>query len=145
MKKTDSIPFGFQFIECPTASNFTSPTYDEDEDLSVFINEKGQKIPSVEYYRGLGTKSMTKVQDESTDDDESSLRAAGTRTVTEVQEETTDSDDDQFSLFLNTKTATAVQSEESDDDPTFFSDPPKPPLTTTTHTYVLSEETDSDN
>ena len=143
LNKPTSLPFGLQFIERPTANNFIVPVYDEDEDISVVIDENGRRIPSVEYFGNAGTKTFTKVQDEGTDDDQESLKAVGTKTFTEVHEESSDSDEDYFSFTLSTKTETFVLSEQTDEDPGVDSTP-KQPIITGTATSVFREETDSD-
>ena len=140
MNKSTSLLFGLQFAEYPTANNFTTPLYDEDEDISVIINENGQKIPSVEYRRDVGTKTFTEVQEENTDDDQDTLQMVGTKTGSAVQEESSDSDEDHFTLALSTKTETFVQAEQTDEDPGIDT----PPLTTGTATKVAREETDND-
>jgi len=145
LNKPTSLPFGLQFAEHPIAKNFIVPVpvYDENEDISVVVDENGQRIPSVEYHGKVGTKTVTAVQSEDTDDDQESLKMVGTETVTKVKEEASDSDDDHFSLILGTKTETYVQSEQSDEDPGIDTRP-KPPITTGTATKVAKEETDDD-
>jgi hypothetical protein len=143
LNKPTSLPFGLRFAERPTANNFIVPAYDEDEDLSVVIDEKGRKISSVEYYGNLGTSTATKTQEEITDEDHDSFKLGGTKTFTHVNEEVSDSDDNHFSLILGTKTGSAVQSEQSDEDPS-VDNTPKSPVTTKTFTNVVREETDSD-
>jgi len=143
MNKPTSLPFGLRFAEYPAAINFIIPVYDEDEDISVVVDENGKRIPSVEYYGNAGTKTVTEVQSESTDDDQESMNMVLTKTATAVNEESSDSDEDQFSLFLSTKTYTFVQSEQTDEDPGLDT-APKPPLSTNTATKVVNEETDND-
>jgi hypothetical protein len=143
MNKTTSLPFGLRFEEHPNVKDFIIPLYDEDEDISVVIDENGRKIPSVEYYGNLGTRTATKVQNEGTDEDPGSSNMGGTRTLTEVKDESSDSDEDRFSLILGTRTETFVQSEQSDEDPGIDVEP-RPPLTTRTATSVAREDTDKD-
>ncbi len=120
LNKSISLPFGLQFTERPTANSFIVPVYDEDEDISVVIDENGRRIPSVVYFGNVGTKTFTK-----------------------VHEESSDSDEDSFSLILSTKTETFVLSEQTDEDPGIDTTP-KPPIVTGTATSVVAEETDSD-
>lgn len=143
MNRTTFLPFGLRFEEHPVAKEFTFPIYDEDEDISVYIDEKGKKTPSVEYYGNLGTRTETRVQNEGTDEDPSLLKMSGTRTLTKIRDESSDSDDDSFSLFMGTKTETFVQAEQSDEDPGINTET-RPPLTTSTATSVAMEDTDTD-
>ncbi|MGD0857294.1 MAG: hypothetical protein ABSA18_16095 [Dehalococcoidia bacterium] len=143
MEKPSSLPFGLRYEEHPVANDFVSSIYDEDEDISVVIDENGQKIPSVEYRGNLGTKTLTRLQNESTDEDPGTSKLGGTRTITAVQSESTDFDDGQYSLALSTKTTTFVQAEQSDEDPG-IDVVSRPPLTTRTATKVAREDTDQD-
>jgi len=142
MNRTSFLPFGLRFEEHPLSGDFDPPIYDEDEDISICIDEKGQKVPSVEHYWGLGTRTETKVANEGTDEDSRFSALRGTRTLTEIQNETSDSDDS-FLLSLATTTATFVSSEQTDEDPGIDTDP-RPPLTTRTATSVAKEDTDTD-
>jgi hypothetical protein len=142
MPALQPIPFGLLFEEKPIENWEDIPYfYDEDEDLSVVLSNDGRKIPFVESCGIGGTKTMTKIKDEGSDDDVDAFQ--GTRTVTEKQSESSDSDDENF-VLLGTKTATSVQSEQSDSD-SDISYGPKPPLTTRTLTHTQTEESDSDN
>lgn len=148
MNHTSPLPFGLRYEERPYAKDFTLPTYDEDEDISVYIDANGQKTPSVECYGSLGTKTETKVVSEGTDEDPSFLKMGGTRTLTEVQNESADSDDT-FLSALTTRTGTFVEDEQSDSDEDtaieLMSKPmPKPLPTTKTFTNVVRENTDQD-
>lgn len=143
MNRTTSLPFGLRFEEYPVAKEFTFPIYDEDEDISVYIDEKGKKIPSVEYCGNLGTRTETKVQNEGTDEDPSLLNMSETRTLTEIHNELSDSDDESFSFSMGTITGTFVQAEQSDEDPGIDTEH-RPPLTTSTVTSVAREDTDTD-
>ncbi len=142
MNQAISIPFGLQFEEHPIAKNFTPPIYDDEEDISVYIDRNGNKVPSVEYYGNLETTTLTKVQNESADEDPTLFSADGTRTLTEIQNESSDSDDS-ILLSLGTQTATFVQSEQTDEDPGIDTSP-RPPLSTGTATKVAKEDTDKD-
>ena len=143
MNGISSRPFGLRFEEHPIAKDFIPPIYDEDEDISVYFDRNGYKVPAVEYYGNLGTTTLTKVQNESSDEDPDLFKMGGTRTLTEIQNESSDSDDDLFTPFLGTITGTAVQSEQSDEDPSIDAGP-KPPVTTRTVTNVVKEITDQD-
>ncbi len=145
MNKSTPLPFGLQFAEQLIDNNIIVPAsiYDEDEDISLVVDEAGQRIPSVEYYPKVGTKTFTNVQAEETDDDRESSQMIGTKTMTEVEEETSDSDDNHFMPMLGTKTETFVQAENTDADPGIDTYP-KPPLTTGTATKVATESTDKD-
>ena len=144
MKNASLTPFGLLFEEHPIATDFIIPIYDEDEDISIIVDEGGHKKPYVEYFRNSGTKTLTKVANESIDEDRDSLKMGGTRTLTAVKsDDSSDSDEVAISLMLGTKTATFVQSEEADTDPG-IDVVPKPPLTTRTVTAVAREDTDKD-
>lgn len=143
MNKRTPIPFGLHFAEHPTPTKYIASIYDEVEGISMVVDENGQKIPLVEYYGIMATKTFTKVQAEDTDEDQEALATVSTKTYTEVKEESSDSDDDHPSLILSTKTETFVQSEQTDDDPGIDTGP-KPPLSTGTATKVAWEETDKD-
>ena len=110
MNKTMATPFGLRFEERPTAADFIIPIYDEEEDISVVVDNAGHKIPYVEYYENLGTKTFTKVANKKPAGISNSLKMSGTRTLTEVQAKSSDSDDSSFSFTLSTKTQTFVQS-----------------------------------
>ncbi|SRR6266498_479562 len=140
MKESLAMPFGLLFEERPVVSNLIMPIYDEDEDISIVVDENGHKIPSVEYRTGIGTKTATSTI-EDTDDDEDALMVNGTRTVTETQAESADSDENVFLAMLATKTETFVQSEDSDKDPTFEL---RQPYTTGTATKTSNEDSDTD-
>ena len=144
MNKSSPLPFGLQFTEQPANNklNFPSSVYDEEEDISIVLNERGQRIPAVSYTK-MGTKTMTHVDSEDTDDDDAFSNMSGTKTATAVEEEAPDSDDDYFFLALSTKTETFVQSEGSDQDPSIDSGP-KSPINTATATKVAQEVTDND-
>ena len=143
MKQDEFIPFGLRFEENFAETDYIVPIYDEDQDISVILDEKGCKIPYVEYYGAIGTKTLTKVQSESSDEDQNSSVAGGTRTVTESSKESTDSDTDSFVVSLGTRTETFVRSEQSDQDPSTQFEP-RPPLTTRTATKTVSEGTETD-
>jgi hypothetical protein len=143
MKKSSPTPFGFRYEEKPVANEVDCSIYDEAEDISVVIDDNGQKIPSVEYRGSLGTRTLTKVQNESTDEDPDTPAGGGTRTITAVRSESTDFDDDRYLLALSTKTETFVQKEQSDQDPG-IDVVTRPPLTTRTATKVAREDTDQD-
>jgi len=145
LNKPTSLPFGLQFAENPVTNVLiTSATiYDEDQDISVVIDKNGQRIPSVENYKNLGTKTFTEVQAEATDDDQNVLNVLVTATKTAATEESSDSDDNRFALILSTKTETLVAPEQTDEDPSLGIGL-KPPLTTGTATKVAVEETDKD-
>lgn len=145
VNKSIPLPFGLQFAEQPVTNNIAVPIsiYDEDEDISVVIDENGQRIPSVEYCGKVGTKTFTNVKAEETDEDQDSPGMVGTKTGTAVKEEEVDSDDDHFLFILGTKTETYVKSEQSDEDPGIDTGP-KSPLSTGTATKVAEEITDKD-
>ena len=136
MNKSIPLPFGLQFAEQPINNDTIVPAsvYDEDEDISVVVDKDGQRTPSVEYYRKMGTKTFTHVQEEATDDDEEFPSLVATKTATATEEES-DSDDEHYFLILGTKTETFVQSEQSDEDPG---------IDTGTATKVAEEITDND-
>ncbi len=122
MEKKRAMPFGLLFEEPIVPSKeIVIPIYDEVEDISVVVDEDGVKRPFVEWSGNLGTKTLTHVESESTDDDEDLSRSfLGTKTLTAVEAEQTDEDDDIETIvnysMLGTKTATKSAGEESDDD-----------------------------
>lgn len=143
MEKSTVMPFGLHFLEQPIDNVYISPLYDEDEDISIVIDENGDKHPSVEYYSNTSTKTATSVQEENTDEDQDYAKIVNTTTATKVKEEISDSDDEFFSPNLGTRTDSFVQAEQTDEDPGIDTGP-KPPVTTKTFTHVSREETDSD-
>jgi len=144
MHKIAQIPFGLYFEEFPIVENSLHPIYDEDEEISVIFDENGRKIPVVECYGAIGTKTVTFIHGEETDDDQDSSLSIGTRTLTHVQDESSDSDEDSFSFLLGTKTATAVQPEQSDEDSDHQYNP-GPIIATGTFTKIKNENSDSDD
>lgn len=115
MNKKVQLPFGLQFEEYPVPVEFTPPIYDEDEELSFYIDENGRKVPAVEWRGNVGTKTFTHVEAENTDEDRDLINRASTGTATKIQEESSDSDSSVF-LALSTQTETFVQSEQTDND-----------------------------
>jgi hypothetical protein len=144
MDKKDVKPFGLLFEE-PVVPNLEIiiPTYDESEDISVIIDEHGNKTPYVEWNCNLGTKTMTKVAGESTDDDDGP-KTLGTRTETFVSEEASSDIDDTANLFLGTKTSSIVDIEKTDDDNSEMQYN-LPILGTKTATKTFGEGTDDDD
>ncbi len=143
MNKNDVTPFGLLFEEqvIPTGE-IATPVYDEDENISVIIDERGNKTPYVESNSNFGTLTITRIKEESTDDDEPQ-NALGTRTLTEVKEEDSDVDD-MVNLFLGTKTTTSVKSEQTDNDPNEIHYE-LPIMSTITATKAANEDTDFDD
>ena len=138
------IPFGLLFEE-PTkpAIEMISPLYDEAEDITVIIDDRGNKIPYVEWYGLVGTKTDTRIAAESADDDDDGPRTLGTRTLTEVKKEDASDFDDMGYLFMGTKTSTSVSSEQTDEDrDDDIRSSPK--LHTMTATKTAGEGTDND-
>ncbi len=143
MQKNDHMPFGLIFEEpLHNLPIKILPVYDDIEDISVFIDEQGNKMPYVEYCGSLCTRTETRIVGETSDSDEEpeGLRecncynmqgkiqlnskllhinsAIGTKTTTAVEMEQTDEDVDRNYIFplLNTQTATKTFGEGSDDD-----------------------------
>lgn len=146
MKYTTSLPFGLLFEEesVDSPNSIIHPLYDEDQDVSVWIDKEGNRIPFVEHLGVLSTKTATKTSSEGSDDDETLQFATSTRTITEENNEESDSDEDlNYSINLRTTTMTFDQSEQSDEDEdrlpqsTFF-------LNTKTDTRELNENSDED-
>jgi hypothetical protein len=138
MNKNIPRPFGLRYEEQPTAENITIPLYDEEEDISIIIDEKGQKVPAVEFPQNMGTTTATKAVENSDEDPNIS-----TRTVTRISNESSDYDDKQFALTLGTRTDTFVATEQTDEDPG-AEVVSRPSITTKTATSVIKEVTDSD-
>ena len=144
MNMKNPIPFGLLFEE-PTkpAIEMVSPLYDEAEDIAVIIDNRGSKIPYVEWYGLVGTKTDTRIAAEGADDDDDDLRTLGTRTLTEVKKEDASDFDDMSYLFMGTKTSTSVSSEQADEDrDDDIRSSPK--LHTMTATKTAGEGTDND-
>jgi hypothetical protein len=119
MKNNNILPFGLLFEEEPTSNpNIVEPIYDEDNDISVVFDKRGNSFPFVEYSGITGTKTATKTINEGSDDDDEMITTNGTntRTVTETQAEEADSDNTFYSTILRTRTDTFDSSEQSDED-----------------------------
>jgi len=139
MKNAVNTPFGLMYEEQPSSETVIDTIYyDEEDDISVIIDQYGQKSPFVELSQYMGTSTATKAV-ETSDEDPST----GTRTVTNTTRESTDSDEGRLSLALGTRTDTFVATEQSDEDPG-SEITSKPPVKTGTATSVAKEETDSD-
>jgi hypothetical protein len=144
MSKKNPTPFGLLFEE-PTnpVLEVVSPLYDETEDITVILDDQGNKIPYVEWYGLVGTKTTTRIAAEGADDDDDGPQTLGTRTLTEVKKEGSSDFDDMSYLFMGTKTSTSVSSEQADED---RDDDVRssPKLYTMTATKTAGEGTDND-
>ena len=143
MSTNKSRPFGLLFEEpANSVLEVMSPVYDETEDISVIIDDRGNKIPYVEWHGSVGTKTDTGIARVGTDEDNEAPKTLGTRTLTEVKKEEADFDDMSY-LFMGTKTLTSVSSEQADED---RGDDIRslPKLHTMTATKTAGEGTDDD-
>ncbi len=121
-------PFGFQFLheveELSDLKDDRVPThYDPDRGMTLAELSDGTVIPLVEYFGAETTETVTRIEKESSGDEDfqPSPPHLSTETATGVERESGDEDFDPFSSslsigLLRTSTETKADGENSDED-----------------------------
>ena len=95
MNNSNSKLFGLNFEEkiidrdSIIFPSFCSPVYDEELNISVYIDENGNKMPCVELEKFVSTKTRTRVSRENSDPD-ADMILSGPKTRTYVDQEDSD-------------------------------------------------------